>query len=98
MAKPRRYDEPRKGKAMYSPTLGRWMQMDPIGYPDGLKGDDIPMGGYILSTIEACEEMRMNGYSEEQIQGALQTESGKKFHPKVAAAYHEVLQLETKVA
>jgi HD-GYP domain-containing protein (c-di-GMP phosphodiesterase class II) len=71
---------------------------DGSGFPKGLKGEDIPIGGYILSTIEACEEMRMNGYSEEQVQGALQTESGKKFHPQVAAAYLEVLQLETKAA
>jgi hypothetical protein len=71
---------------------------DGSGFPRGLKGDAVPIGGYILSTIEACEEMHMQGYSDEQIQAALETEAGKKFHPQVAAAYHDVLSQETKVA
>jgi HD-GYP domain-containing protein (c-di-GMP phosphodiesterase class II) len=69
---------------------------DGSGFPRGLKGDDVPIGGYILSTIEACEEMRMQGYSDEQILSALETQAGKKFHPQVAAAYHDVLQQETR--
>ncbi len=68
---------------------------DGTGFPKGLKGDDIPIGGYILSTIEACEEMRMQGYSDEQVLAALDTEAGKKFHPQVAATYQEVLTSET---
>ncbi|OGR92283.1 MAG: hypothetical protein A2992_06645 [Elusimicrobia bacterium RIFCSPLOWO2_01_FULL_59_12] len=69
---------------------------DGSGFPKGLKGDDMPIGGYILSTIEACEEMRMQGYSEEQVLAALETDAGKRFHPQVAAAYHDVLQQETR--
>ena len=68
---------------------------DGSGFPRGLKGNDIPLGGHILSVIENCEEMRMNGYSEEQIHAALTTQSGKKFRPDVAQAYLEVLQGET---
>lgn len=67
---------------------------DGTGFPRGLKGDDIPLGGHILSVIENCEEMRMNGYSEEQVLAALQEQSGKKFHPQVAEAYREVLAAE----
>ena len=67
---------------------------DGTGFPRGLKGDDIPIGGHVLSVIEYCEEMRMNGYAEEQVIDALRTESGKKFHPQVADAYREVLQVE----
>jgi len=33
---------------------------DGSGFPKGLKGDEVP-SGYILSTIEACEEMHMQG-------------------------------------
>jgi GAF domain-containing protein len=68
---------------------------DGSGFPRGLKGDEVPIGGYILSTIENCEEMRMQGYSDEQILAALESESGKRFHPEVAAAYREVLTQET---
>jgi HD-GYP domain-containing protein (c-di-GMP phosphodiesterase class II) len=69
---------------------------DGSGFPRGLKGDEIPMGGYILSTIEACEEMRMEGYSEEQVLDALESQAGKKFNPQVAAAYHDVLLQESR--
>jgi HD-GYP domain-containing protein (c-di-GMP phosphodiesterase class II) len=72
---------------------------DGSGFPRGLRGDEVPLGGYILSTIEACEEMRMNGYSPEQVLAALQDQAGKKFHPKVAEAYRDVLlQEEVKAA
>jgi putative methionine-R-sulfoxide reductase with GAF domain len=67
---------------------------DGSGFPRGLKGDEIPLGGHILSVIENCEEMRMNGYSLEQVQAILEEQSGKKFHPDVAKAYLEVLQTE----
>jgi len=67
---------------------------DGSGFPRGLKGDAIPLGGHILSVIEYGEEMRINGYSEEQVLASLQEEAGKKFHPQVAEAYHEVLLQE----
>ena len=67
---------------------------DGSGFPRGLKGDEIPLGGHILSVIENCEEMRMNGYSSEQVKTALEEQAGKRFHPKVAEAYRDVLQSE----
>lgn len=70
---------------------------DGSGFPRGLKGDDVPMAGYILSVIEGCEEMRMGGYSEEQILAALKEQAGKRFHPQVAEAYREILVQEDKI-
>jgi len=67
---------------------------DGSGFPRGLRNDEIPMGGHILSVIENCEEMRMNGYAVEQIQAILAEQAGKKFHPAVAKAYAEVLKAE----
>jgi len=67
---------------------------DGSGFPRGLKGDDVPLGGHILSVIEHCEEMRMNGYAPEQIQAILEEQAGHKFHPEVAKAYMDVLRLE----
>lgn len=67
---------------------------DGTGFPRGLKGDDIPLGGHILSVIENCEEMRMNGYALEQILAILEEQSGKRYHPQVAQAYREVLMAE----
>ena len=67
---------------------------DGSGFPRGLKGDEIPFGGHILSVIENCEEMRMNGYAAEQVLAILAEQAGKKFHPDVAKAYIDVLQAE----
>ncbi|MFA5975509.1 MAG: GAF domain-containing protein [Elusimicrobiota bacterium] len=67
---------------------------DGSGSPRGLRNDDIPLGGHILSVIEHCEEMRMNGYSVEQVLAALEEKSGKEFHPEVAQAYRDVLSAE----
>ena len=67
---------------------------DGSGFPRGLRNEEIPMGGHILSVIENCEEMRMNGYAVEQIQAILAEQAGKKFHPGVAKAYSDVLKAE----
>ncbi len=67
---------------------------DGSGFPRGLSGDQIPLGGHILSVIENCEEMRMNGYAPEQILAILTEQAGKKFHPDVAKAYLDVLKAE----
>lgn len=67
---------------------------DGSGFPRGLKGNDIPLGGHILSVIEHAEEMRMNGYAPEQVQAILQEQAGRKFHPEVAVAYIDVLRSE----
>ncbi len=67
---------------------------DGSGFPRGLKGDDVPLGGHILSVIEHSEEMRMNGYAAEQVQAILEEQAGKKFHPEVARAYIDVLRSE----
>lgn len=67
---------------------------DGSGFPRGFKGDEIPLGGHILSVIERCEEMRMNGYAPEQVSAVLGEQAGKKFHPKVAEAYRDVLRAE----
>ncbi len=67
---------------------------DGSGFPRGLKSEEIPLGGHILSVIEHCEEMRMNGYAPEQIQAILEEQAAKKFHPDVAKAYIDVLRTE----
>ena len=64
------------------------------GFPRGLKGEEVPLGGHILSVIEHCEEMRMNGYAAEQVQAIVFEQAGRKFHPEVAKAYLDVLKTE----
>lgn len=67
---------------------------DGTGFPRGFKGEEIPLGGHILSVIESCEEMRMNGYAPEQVLATLEEQAGKRYHPQVAESYREVLLAE----
>jgi HD-GYP domain-containing protein (c-di-GMP phosphodiesterase class II) len=70
---------------------------DGSGFPKGLKGSEIPLSGHILSVLEATEEMRMSGMSEEQVAAALKDGSGTKFHPEVAEACRQFFVFEDKV-
>src|SRR5258708_15775737 len=54
---------------------------DGSGFPRGLQGDQIPMGGHILSVIEHCEEMRMMCYAPQQTRAILLVNTGHNFRP-----------------
>ena len=70
---------------------------DGSGFPKGLKAGEIPLGGHILSVLEATEEMRMTGMSEEQVAAALREFAGKRFHPEVAEACRQFFSVEEKI-
>lgn len=63
-----------------------------LGYPEGLKGEEIPLGARIVATIDAWDAMR----SDRPYRKALSTEiaedqlvkgSGKQFDPQVVTAF-----------
>jgi diguanylate cyclase (GGDEF)-like protein/putative nucleotidyltransferase with HDIG domain len=63
----------------------RW---DGNGYPDGLKGEDIPLGGRILSVADAFDAIRFSrpyklAMSTEEALEVLRSESGTFFDPKL---------------
>jgi HD-GYP domain-containing protein (c-di-GMP phosphodiesterase class II) len=65
--------------------------VDGSGHPDGLVGDDIPLGARIVALAEELDELYMRGLTgdeliEESIKVA-QAGSGKKFDEKVVEAY-----------
>jgi putative nucleotidyltransferase with HDIG domain len=70
---------------------------DGKGYPDGLKGDEIPLGARILSVADAYQAMTeerpyrhalsQNAATAELIEG-----SGTQFDPRVVQAFLKVLQ------
>lgn len=53
-------------------------KIDGSGYPDGLKGDEIPLGAKIISILEDLEEITMQGYEDEEL-FSRQIELLKKF-------------------
>jgi HD-GYP domain-containing protein (c-di-GMP phosphodiesterase class II) len=71
----------------------RW---DGSGYPDGLAGDEIPMGATIVSCCDAFNAMTTDrpyrpAMSVEQAIEELLSESGSQFNPQVVGALTRIL-------
>lgn len=65
---------------------------DGSGYPDGLKGEDIPLLSQIISVADAYDAMTSNRtYREAMEKDAaveiLKNESGKQFHPSLVEVF-----------
>ncbi len=72
-------------------------RFDGTGYPDGLKGEEIPLGSRIISVADAFESMT----SDRPYRKAMPTEdavaelrrwAGKQFDPRVVEAFLRVLE------
>lgn len=63
---------------------------DGSGYPDGLKGEDIPLGARIVNIAEFIEELRISGLPEEKILERIKSESGIKLDARIT----DILLLE----
>jgi HD-GYP domain-containing protein (c-di-GMP phosphodiesterase class II) len=71
----------------------RW---DGKGYPQGLKGNEIPIGARIIAIVDAYRSLTSNrpyrsAYSKNSTMKILRRESGTKFDPQVTAAFLKVL-------
>ena len=69
------------------------------GYPDGLRGGEIPLGARIVSIVDAFDVMRTGrpyqpARSYDWILGELQRESGGQFDPELVAALIAVMPAE----
>jgi signal transduction histidine kinase len=78
----------------------RW---DGTGYPRGLRGEGIPLGGRVLAVVDAYESMtHERAYraprSQEQAIAELRRECGTQFDPQVVEALVRVLEREEKGA
>lgn len=77
-------------------------RFDGSGYPDGLVGEDIPLGSRIIAVADAYEAMSSErpgreAYPREYIISELSKCSGKQFDPAVAKAMMAVIaDIETK--
>ncbi|MBU2567732.1 MAG: GAF domain-containing protein [Elusimicrobia bacterium] len=60
---------------------------DGSGYPEGLKGDGIPLGAQIIAFAEFLDELKMQGYTPDKITEMAREESGKKLNPKIVDTY-----------
>ncbi|MFN7947719.1 MAG: diguanylate cyclase [Blastocatellia bacterium] len=79
----------------------RW---DGKGYPEGLKGEEIPITARILSVVDCFDAVREDrpyhrGMSREQACQLLRSRHGKHYDPQVVDAFFELLpQMETEIA
>jgi diguanylate cyclase (GGDEF)-like protein/putative nucleotidyltransferase with HDIG domain len=65
---------------------------DGSGYPDQLKGEDIPLLGRVLALVDAYDTMRSKytygaTFSKDEARRALQNNAGKKFDPKLVDVF-----------
>jgi HD-GYP domain-containing protein (c-di-GMP phosphodiesterase class II) len=70
---------------------------DGTGYPDGLKGDDIPLGSRIISVCDSFEAMTeerpyRRALAQETAVSELIGGSGTQFDPVVIQAFLKLLQ------
>ncbi|HUI92272.1 MAG TPA: HD domain-containing phosphohydrolase [Chitinivibrionales bacterium] len=70
---------------------------DGNGYPDGIKGEDIPFGARILSVADAYEAMTSDrpyrrSLSQQAALEILVAGKGKQFDPKMVDTFKEILQ------
>ncbi len=69
---------------------------DGSGFPDGLKGESIPLGARIMGLVESMEDIRMKtGAAGETLYAKALSEAkkgaGSRFDPKAVEAFEEVL-------
>src|SRR5262249_47892242 len=66
---------------------------DGSGYPDGLKGEEIPIGARILSAVDCLDALASDGQYRralplDEAMAEVLKESGKAFDPKVVSVLH----------
>jgi diguanylate cyclase (GGDEF)-like protein/putative nucleotidyltransferase with HDIG domain len=77
-------------------VLGHHERWDGTGYPEGLKGKEIPLGARILSVVDCFDALRVDSPSAESMSfdaagGLLQQEAGKGLDPALVEKFLEVL-------
>ncbi len=70
---------------------------DGKGYPDGKKGDELPLNVYIVQLADTVDAMASDrpyrkGLSESIILEEIKKYSGTQFHPKVAETYLRIVE------
>ena len=76
---------------------------DGTGYPEGLRGEQIPLGARILTVVDAYDAMTSNrryrrSRSHQEAVNELRQQRGKHFDPKVVEAFLEVIPASANTA
>ncbi len=76
----------------------RW---DGLGYPEGLKGKEIPLSARIFAVVDVWDALRSgrpyrSAWSDEKALEHIREESGKHFDPQVVRAFLKVVEGENQ--
>jgi len=105
------YDEIKKHPAIGARLLGSIHSLKPVlpiilthherydgkGYPEGLKGKEIPLGGRILALVDAFSAMVSERPYRKRLKALealreIDKESGKQFDPEVVKSFMKLAQ------
>ena len=72
----------------------RW---DGLGYPEGLKGEDIPLAARIFAVVDVWDALRSGrpyreAWSDDKALEHIKNESGRHFDPKVVESFLEIVE------
>ncbi len=72
---------------------------DGLGYPHGIKGEDIPLGARIISVVDSFSAMQdkrpyKEPYSRGKIINELKQNSGKMYDPHIVEVFLKILEVE----
>ena len=67
---------------------------DGSGYPDGLRGDEIPTGAKIIAVLEVYEETISEGEDQISAMAVIQANSGELFDPVVVETFLELMAVD----
>jgi HD-GYP domain-containing protein (c-di-GMP phosphodiesterase class II) len=72
---------------------------DGTGYPDGLKGKQIPLGARIISVADSYDAMITNRSYRKALSSAvaldtIKTQAGSQFDPKVVECFVELIEVD----
>lgn len=90
--------EPVKKLLEISPIIrGHHERYDGKGYPDGLKGEDIPLGARILNVVDSYiamtdDRIYRKALNHDDVLAELKSLSGKQFDPKVVNVFIDILK------
>ena len=70
---------------------------DGSGYPDGLSGEDVPVGSRIIAIADAYDAMAVtrsyhHARKHREIMEILRDETGKKFDPRLMLIFGEIIE------
>lgn len=74
-------------KGAYPIILHHHENYDGTGYPDGVVGENIPLGARIVAVAEAVDEMRTAGFEEDRIRQIIKMGQETRFDPEIVALY-----------